>query len=88
MPAVFAVMLLVVCEPDLVHCSPVETWERGWKTVASCRLDKARIVRQVRARVGEKKTVMSKCRLYLDEGGRFRRSMLAKTPETPDLLVF
>ena len=88
MPAVFAVMLLVVCEPDLIHCAPVKTWERAWETVESCRLEKARIVRAVQARVGDKKTVMSTCRLYLDEGRHLRRSMLAKNSEPWDLHLF
>ena len=38
MSAVIAVLLVVVCDPDLVHCSPVETWERSWDSVESCRL--------------------------------------------------
>ena len=88
MHAVVAVMLLVVCEPDLVHCSPVETLERVWRSVESCRLEKAQIVTGVQARVGDKKIVMSTCRLFLDEGHRFKRSLLAKTPMPSDQLLF
>ena len=88
MPAVFAVMLLVVCEPDLVHCSPVKTLERVWQTVESCRLERARIVHETQLRIGNQKTVMSTCRLYLDEEHRFKPSMLAKNSEPSALLLF
>lgn len=88
MPAVIAVMLIVVCEADLVHCAPVKTWERAWEMVDSCRLDKSRIVDDLQARVGDDKTVMGTCRLYLDEGHRFTRSLLAKSPEPAELFLF
>jgi hypothetical protein len=88
MPAVIAVMLVVVCAPDLLHCSPVTPLERAWKSVEGCRLEKARVVHEVRAHVGAKKTVMSACRLFLDEGHRFQRSLLAKEPGPLELSLF
>ena len=88
MPAVIAVMLIVVCDPDLLHCSPVEPMERMWDSVESCSLEKAQVVNEVQLRVGDKKTVMSTCRLYLDEGHRFKRSLLAKTPKPSEQYLF
>ena len=88
MSAVIAVLLVVVCDPDLVHCAPVKTWERLWETVELCRLDQPRIEHEVRVRVGGEKAVMSTCRLYLDEGHRFRRSLLAKTPKPSEQFLF
>ena len=88
MSAVIAVLLVVVCDPDLIHCAPAKAWERLWETVELCRLDQPRIENDVRARVGDEKTVMSTCRLYLDEGHRFRRSLLAKTPSPSDQFLF
>ncbi len=88
MSAVIAVLLVVVCDPDLLHCSPVKTWQSLWDTVESCRLDEPHIVSEVQARVGDGKTVMSKCRLYLDEGYRFRRSLLADKPNPSQQFLF
>lgn len=88
MSAVIAILLVVVCDPDLVHCAPVKTWERLWETVELCRLDQARIEHEVRVRVGDEKAVMSTCRLYLDEGHRFRNSLLAKTPKPSEQFLF
>ena len=88
MSAVIAVLLVVVCDPDLVHCAPVKTWERLWETVELCRLDQPRIEHEVRVRVGKEKAVMSTCRLYLDEGHRFRKSLLAKTPKPSEQFLF
>lgn len=88
MSAVIAVLLVVVCDHDLVHCTPVRTWERLWETVELCRLDQPRIEQEVRVRVGDEKTVMSRCRLYLDEGHRFRNSLMAKTPKPSEQFLF
>ena len=88
MSAVIAILLVVVCDHDLIHCAPVETWESLWETVELCRLDQPRIEQEVRLRVGDEKTVMSRCRLYLDEGHRFRESLMAKTPEPPEQYLF
>ena len=81
-------MLLVVCEPDLVHCAPVEPMERLWDSVESCRLDRAPIEDALRMRVGDKQVVMSTCRLFLDEGQHFQRSLLAKKSKPADRFLF
>ena len=82
-PSIIAVMLIAVCDPDLVHCAPLQPWDRVWETVEACNHDKTRILSDVQARNGRGKTIMGKCRLYLDEEHRYNRSMLAETP-APD----
>lgn len=69
MSAIVAVMLIVACAPDLIHCEPVYHWQRTWETVADCRRDRDRITRLVSARYAPDRTVMTKCRLYVDEHG-------------------
>ncbi|MEK9725292.1 MAG: hypothetical protein VW405_17675 [Rhodospirillaceae bacterium] len=75
--AVVTVMLCAVCEPDLLNCAPVFHWRRLWATVADCRTDRARVGDAVRARAGAGKTVLTRCRLYLDDAGELRRTLLS-----------
>ena len=88
MPTVLAVMLIAVCEPDLVHCAPLETWTEVWESVEACNRDKNHILGDIQARNGNRKTVMGKCRLYLDEEHRYSRAMLAETPAPQNGLLY
>lgn len=75
MPAVIAVMLVVACEPDLLRCAPVFHWDRIWSSVENCRLDRE-VVRETVARRHEgRKTVMTRCRLWVDENAALRRTL-------------
>ena len=88
MQAVVAVMLIAVCEPDLVHCQPLETWPHAWETVEACNSEKAGITGRIQEHHGRGKTVMGKCRLYLDEDQIFNRPSVAKTDPTSPGLIF
>lgn len=88
MSPIFVVMLIAVCEPDLLHCAPIETWNDVWKSVEDCNRAKAWITREVEADLGGAKVVMGKCRLYLDEHRRLGDSMIAEHPEPSGHLLF
>ena len=53
-PTVLAVMLIAVCEPDLVHCAPLETWTEVWESVEACNRDKNHILGDIQARNGNR----------------------------------
>lgn len=88
MPSIIAVMLIAVCDPDLVHCAPLQPWNQVWQTVEACNRDKTRILSDVQARNGKGKTVMGKCRLYLDEDHRYGHAMLAEVPAPANDLLY
>jgi len=72
-PAIVTIMLVVVCEPDLLQCQPVFHWARTWPSVESCRRDRPGVSETMSARVGPAKAVMTTCRLFVDEGFRLQR---------------
>jgi hypothetical protein len=69
MSPVLAVMLVVACEPDLLRCKPVFHWKESWTSVAACRLERRRIADLAATRYDGGMTIMTRCRLYLDEDG-------------------
>ena len=75
MPAVIAVMLVVACEPDLFRCAPVFHWDRIWSSVENCRLDRAGVHEIVARRYDGRKTVMTRCRLWVDENAKLRNTL-------------
>ena len=66
----FAVLLIVVCRPDLVHCGPVTHWNYGWQSVEHCDSERSRIQRIARRRAPEGSVVMTRCKLFLNEASR------------------
>ncbi|MBO6949940.1 MAG: hypothetical protein JJ855_18325 [Rhodospirillales bacterium] len=80
MSAVVAIMLVAACDPDLLHCLPVFHWDKTWMTVNECRQDRHHVAAIVDTRFDGKKTVMTDCRLYLDE----HRAMPRPTPAITD----
>lgn len=80
MSPVIAVMLVVACAPDLLRCQPVYHWKESWASVAACRRDRPRIAGLLAARHDGEKTVMTTCRLYLDEDGTMPPPKGSDTP--------
>ena len=52
MPPVVAVLWLVVCDPGLILCEPVEVWHSAWENVEFCDRAKGPIVARMQARIG------------------------------------
>ncbi len=82
MHAIFAVMLIVVCKPDLLHCGPVTHWNYGWQSVESCNSERSRIQTIARRRAPETSVVMTKCKLFLNEAPRPPFPTYLDQPET------
>lgn len=80
MSAVVAVMLIAACDPDLLHCQPVFHWDKTWFSVAACRTDRRHVSEIIRTRYDGDKTILTDCRLYLDE----HRMMPRPTPAMSD----
>lgn len=83
MPPIIAVMLVAACDPDLLHCAPLTHWNAIWQTVADCRLDQARVAEIARHQHGAGKSIMTTCRLTVDEDGQLRATLPLRDP-APD----
>ncbi|MDW3208196.1 MAG: hypothetical protein R8L07_21895 [Alphaproteobacteria bacterium] len=70
MNSVFAVMLIVVCRPDLLHCGPITHWNYGWQSVETCGVERPRIQRIATGRAPQDSIVMTKCELFLNQASQ------------------
>jgi len=85
MSAIIAVLLVTVCEADMMTCSPLEPWQDKWENVARCQDARPHIMRALEAQVRPDQTVMAKCKLFVDEGFAFGEQLdqnkIAKAPK-------
>ncbi len=84
MEAIVAIMLVAICDADLLHCKPLETWQAIWKDVSLCQVDRPLVEDRVRSNVGTDQIVMTRCRLFVDEGFAFQLSIERKKQSEPD----
>lgn len=75
MSPILAVMLVVACDPDLIHCRPVTHWPAIWSNVEACDRDREDIEEIARRRHGPAMEIMTQCRLFLDDDGKLRASL-------------
>ena len=88
MNVVVAVMLIVVCRPDLLHCAPAETWGNAWRSVESCDSYRSEIASRFKARAEDDSVVLTKCRLFLDEDHIFQGDRLVADRIPGDIAMF
>jgi hypothetical protein len=88
MSSVVAIMMIAVCNPDLLHCAETETWQTAWEDVEFCREDRKRVTAHYRVITGDGPVIMTRCRLFLNENRHFAEAEVARRMPAENLAMF